>query len=163
MANTLAVDHLHNYGPGTGFGASPARIGCACLPSESTTHIDVLRESVMFAPPSSLGQMTRPLTIGSWQKARGRGCNTSEVCARRLFFFRLHLEEHWGGGGGGRGVHAVCMRGAPVTIDRCWHSRNLAFLNANRLCPLFLSSTLSDERCSNSSFENPNPNSKNRT
>ena len=69
------------------------------------------RESDMFArgsPRRRLGQMLRPLTIGSWQKGSGRGCNAGEVCARRLFFFfcfRLHLEKH-------RGCtrNAVCMR-----------------------------------------------------
>ena len=65
----------------------------ACLPSESTKHVDALRESVMFAH-HRLGQMMRPLTIRSWRNARGRG--TGEVCARRLFFSALHLEEHRG-------------------------------------------------------------------
>ena len=76
-----------------------------CLPSESTKHVDALRESAMFAPPSTLGQMMRSLTIGSWQKARGRGCNAGEVCARRLLFFQVALWKSTGF------VHAVCMRG----------------------------------------------------
>ena len=44
-----------------------------------------------------------------------------------------------------------------------WRSRGSAFLNSKRLCPLFFSSTLSDERCSNLSFESSNQNPKNRT
>ena len=35
----------------------------------------------------------RPLTIGSWQKARGRVCNASEFCARRLFSGKEHRGE----------------------------------------------------------------------
>ena len=44
-----------------------------------------------------------------------------------------------------------------------WRSRGSAFLNSKRMCPLFFSSTLSDERCSHLSFESPNQNPKNRT
>ena len=78
--------------------------------------------------------MIRSLTIGSWQKARGY--NAGEVCARRLFcFFRLHLEEH-----------RVCTRSVYMVYARrrlrdTWRSRNSAFLNGNRLYPLFFSST----------------------
>ena len=109
-------------------------------------------------PRRRLGQLLRPLTIGSWQKGRGRGCNAGEVCARRLFLvcFRLHLEKH-------RGVYT--QRSVYVTwrlIDT-WRSRGSAFLNSKRLCPLFFSSTLSDERCSNLRFERPNQHPKNRT
>ena len=42
-----------------------------------------------------------------------------------------------------------------------WRSRGSAFLNSKRLSSF--SSTLSDERCSNLSFESPNQNPKNRT
>ena len=70
--------------------------------------------------------MTRPLTIGSWRKARGRG--TGEVCARRLFF-RLHLEEHRG-----------CTRSvyARLRLRDTWRQRSSVFLNGNRLCFLSL-------------------------
>ena len=34
--SSLTIDHLHNYGPGTRFGASSARIGCdVCVPHSS--------------------------------------------------------------------------------------------------------------------------------
>ena len=104
--------------------------------------------------------MLRPLTIGSWQKGRGRGCNAGEVCARRLFClfvcFRLHLEKH-------RGVYTQRSVYARWRLRDTWRSRGSAFLNSKRLCPLSFSSTLSDERCSNLSFESPNQNPKNRT
>ena len=56
-------------------------------------------------PCRRLGQMMRPLTIRSWRKTRGRGCNAGEFCARRLFFFSGCTWKSTGG------VHAVCMRG----------------------------------------------------
>ena len=63
------------------------------------------------------------------------------------------------------GVHATqCV--CEMTTERyscTWRSRGSAFLNSKRLCPLFFSCTLSDERCSNLSFESPNQNPKNRT
>ena len=95
---------------------------------EACRHIERKRD--VCRPPSSLWQMMRSLTIGSWQKARGRGYNAGEVCARRLFcFFRLHLEEH-----------RVCTRSvyARWRLRDTWRSRSSAFLNGNRLYPLFL-------------------------
>ena len=98
--------------------------------------------------------MLRPLTIGSWQKARGRGCNANEVCARRLFFFRLHLEKH-------RGHATLCV--CEMTIERYLAFKKLGFLEQQTTVSSFSSSALADERCSNLSFESPNQNPKNRT
>ena len=112
-------------------------------------------------PRRRLGQMLRPLmiTVGSWQKGRGRGCNAGEVCARRLFLFvcfRLHLEKH-------RGCtrNAVCMRDDDWEILGVQEAR-LSW-TANDCVLFFFLSTLSDERCSNLSFESPNQNPKNHT
>ena len=59
--------------------------------------------------------MMRPLTIGSWQKARGRG--TGEVCPRRLFF-QVAL-------GRAPGVYTQCVR--EVTIERYLALKKLGF------------------------------------
>ena len=103
--------------------------------------------------------MLRPLTIGSWQKGRGRCCNAGEVCARRLFFFFLFQVAL----GKAPGVYTQRSVYARWRLRDTWRSRGSAFLNSKRLCPLFFSSTLSDERCSSLSFESPNQNPKNRT
>ena len=113
------------------------------------THSERKRD---VCPYCRLGQMMRPLTIGSWRKARGRG--TGKVCARRIFCSGCT----WKSTGG---VHAVCMRGYGWEILGVKEAR-LSWTAID--CVLFFfSSTLSDEQCSNLSFENPNPNPKNRT
>ena len=63
--------------------------------------------------------MLRPLTIGSWQKARGRGCNAGEVCARRLFFCCC-----WKSTGGVHATQCVCE----MTIERYLTFKKLGFL-----------------------------------
>ena len=64
--------------------------------------------------------MLRPLTIGSWQKGRGRGCNAGEVCARRLFFvclFQVAL-------GKAHATQCVCK----MTTERYLAFKRLGFL-----------------------------------
>ena len=76
----------------------------------------------------------RSLTIGSWQKARGRGYSAGEVCARRLFcflnFFQVAL-------GRAPGLYTQCV--CEVKMERYLAFKKLGFLG-NRLYPLFFSS-----------------------
>ena len=67
--------------------------------------------------------MLRPLTIGSWQKAGGRGCNAGEVCARRLFFFFVS-GCIWKSTGGVHPTQCVCE----MTIERYLAFKKLGFL-----------------------------------
>ena len=78
--------------------------------------------------------MLRPLTIGSWQKARGRGCNAGEVCARRLFF--LLCQVALGKAPGVYTQRSVYAR-RRIRLRDTWRSRSSAFLNSKQLCPLF--------------------------
>ena len=108
-------------------------------------------------PRRRLGQMMRPLTIGSWQKARGRVCNAGEVCARKLSFFQVAL------GRAPPGVYTQCVCEVTVLIESLVlgvQDARLSWTSINRVL-FFLSSSLSDEQCSNLSFENPNLNPKN--
>ena len=50
-----------------------------------------------------------------------------------------------------------------MTIERYLAFKKLGFLEQQTTVFFFFSSTLSDERCSNLSFESPNQNPKNRT
>ena len=78
------------------------------------------------------------------------------------FFFCLFVSGcTWKSTGGVHATQCVCE----MTTERYLAFKRLgaAFLNSKRLCPLLFSSTLSDERCSNLSFESPNQNPKNRT
>ena len=105
------------------------------LPSELTKQVGALREHMQQSTPAVvLGQMVTPLTIGSWQKARwGLLCMWS-LCYMQAFF-RLHLEEH-----------RRCMWGDDVEILTVQETR----LSCLFICGLlFLSSTLSNKRCSN--------------
>ena len=121
---------------------------------EARRRIDRKRD---VCPRRGLWPMIRPITIGSWQKGRGRGWNPGEVCARRLFFFFFQVAPWLGRAPGG--VHAVCMRGGEILgvqeAQLSWTAIDWVLF--------FFSSTLLDERCSNLSFENPNTNPKNRT
>ena len=104
--------------------------------------------------------MLRPLTIGSLQKGRGRGCNAGEVCARRLFFCLFVSGCTWESTGGVHATQWVCE----MTTERYLAFKRLGFLEQQTtVSSFFFSSTLSDERCSNLSFESPNQNPKNRT
>ena len=89
--------------------------------------------------------------MGSWQKARGRGCNAGEVCARRLLFFQVALWKSTGF------VHAVCMRGDDWQIFGVQDARP-GFLERQSTVSSFTFQVLFQEWCSNLSFENPNPN-----
>ena len=102
--------------------------------------------------------MLRPLTIGSWQKGRGRDCSAGEVCARRLFFFFVSCCT-WKSTGGVHATQCVCE----MTTERYLALKRLGFLEQQTTVSSFFSSTLSAERCSNLSFESPNQNPKNRT
>ena len=69
--------------------------------------------------------MLRPLTIGSWQKGRGRGCNAGEVCARRLFFVWLFVSGcTWKSTGGVHATQCVCE----MTTERYLAFKRLGFL-----------------------------------
>ena len=70
--------------------------------------------------------MLRPLTIGSWQKGRGRGCNAGEVCARRLFFCccLFHVALGISPSGGVHATQCVCE----MTTERCLAFKRLGFL-----------------------------------
>ena len=78
--------------------------------------------------------MLRPLTIGSWQKGGGRGCNAGEVCARRLFFvclFQVAL-----GKAPGVGVHATqCV--CEMTTERYLAFKRLGFLEQQTTVSFF--------------------------
>ena len=97
------------------------------------------------------------LTIGSWQKARGKRLQQRRsLCqeAQFLTFSGCTSNSTWH-------VHAACMRGDDweiLGVQGAWLS-----WTAIDCVLFFFSSTLSDERCSNLSFDNPNANPKNRT
>ena len=72
----------------------------------------------------------RSLTIGSWQKARGRGCNAGEVCARRLFlFFQVAL-------GRAPGLYTQCV--CKVKIEEYLAFKKLGFLERQSTVSSFL-------------------------
>ena len=77
-----------------------------------------------------------------------------------LIFFCFVSGCAWKSTGGVHATQCVCEM---TIVGDTWRSRSSAFLNSKRLCTLFFSSTLSDERFSNLSFESPNQNPKNRT
>ena len=70
--------------------------------------------------------MLRPLTIGSWQKGRGRGCNAGEVCARprRLFLLLFVSCCTWKSTGGIHATQCVCE----MTTERYLAFKRLGFL-----------------------------------
>ena len=104
--------------------------------------------------------MLRPLTIGSWQKARRRGCKAGEVCARRLFFVVVVSGCPWKSTGGVHATQCVCEMTIAERLDV--EETRLSW-TSNDCVLFFFLSTLSDERCSNLSFESPNQNQKNHT
>ena len=75
--------------------------------------------------------MMTPLTFGSWQKARGRGCNAGEVCARLSFQVAL---------GRAPGVYRQCV--CQVTIERYLAFRKLGFLERQSTVSSFSSQVL---------------------
>ena len=112
------------------------------------------RESDMFAPAVVWAKCWGHSLSEAGRKEGEEVAMLAKFVPGGFFFvcFRLHLEKHTQ-----RSVYARWR------LRDTWRSRGSAFLNSKRLCPLFFSSTLSDERCSNLSFESANQNPKNRT
>ena len=106
----------------------------AWVPSESTQHVD--EGKAICLPRRRLGQMLRPLTLGSWQKGRGRGCNQAgEVCARRLFFFFFVSCCTWKSTWGVHATQCVCE----MTTERYLVFKRLGFLEQQTTVSSFFS------------------------
>ena len=101
-----------------------------CLPSERTKHVDAFRESTMFAPAVIFGTNDEVTYYRKLAESEGkRFQRRRSLCQEAFCFFRLHLEEHWD-----------CTRSVDARwqLRDTWRSRSSAFLNGNRLYPLFL-------------------------
>ena len=117
------------------------RPGHACMSSEYTARVAMASMikvalykylSVVFGS-LAMGQMMTPLTFGSWQKARRRGCNAGEVCARRLFFFSGCTWKS-------TGVYTQCV--CQVTIERYLAFTKLGFHEGQSTVASFSSQVL---------------------
>ena len=127
----------------------------AFLPSESTKHVDALRESVMFCPPLS-GPNDEATQYQKLAESKGKRLHCRRSLCQEAFVFQVAL---------GRApevyTHCVCE----VTIERYLEFKKLGFLEWHLTVPFFFLLKYSFRRagCSNLSFKNPNPNPKNRT
>ena len=97
-----------------------------CLPSESLTkHVDALRESSMFAPAVVFGTNDEVTHYRKLAESEGkRFQRRRSLCEEAFCFFQVAL-------GRAPGLYTQCV--CQVTIVRY-----SAFLNGNRLYPLFL-------------------------
>ena len=121
-------------------------------------HVD--EGKAISLPPRSSGPNAEVTHYRKLAERKGKRlqCRRS-LCQEAFFLFCLFQVAL----GKAPGVYTQRSVYARWQLKDTWRSRGSAFLNSKRLCPLFFSSTLSDERCSNLSFESPNQNPKNRT
>ena len=116
----------------------------------------------MFAPPPSSGPNAEATHYRKLAERKGKRLQCRRSLCQEAFFFCLFVSGcTWKSTGGVHATQCVCE----MTTERYLAFKRLgaAFLNSKRLCPLLFSSTLSDQRCSNLSFESPNQSPKNRT
>ena len=112
-------------------------------------------------PPPSSGPNAEATHYRKLAERKGKRLQCRRSLCQEAFLLLLFVSGcTWKCTGGVHATQCVCEM---TTVRDSWRSRSSAFLNSKRLCPLFFSSTLSDERCSNLSFESPNQNPKNRT
>ena len=141
LEESLIIDHLHNYGPGMRFGASPSGTDCDVCVSHFSFRFS---SAVDF-----FGGTQHPLFSSTLSDEYCSNLSFENPMQTWRIALRTVTETHR------RCTRAVCMRGDDL-IYHTYHSRNSAFLQF-RLWPLFFSSTFSDEQCSNLSLDDPNP------
>ena len=127
------------------------------VPSESTKHVG--EGKAICLPPPSSGPNAVATHYRKLAERKGKRLQCRRSLCQEAFFLLLFQVAL----GKAPGVYTQRSVYARWRLRDTWRSRGSAFLNSKRLCPLFSSSTLSDERCSNLSFESPNQNPKNRT
>ena len=116
------------------------------------------RESDMFAPAVVWAKCWGHSLLEAGRKQGEEVAMQAKFVPGGFFCcFRLHLEKHRG-----------CTRNAVCMQDDDWEilgvqEAQLSWTANDCVRLFFFSSTLSDERCSNLSFESPNQNPKNRT
>ena len=111
-------------------------------------------------PPPSSGPNAEATHYRKLAESKGKRLQCRRSLCQDVFLFVCLFQVALGKAPGCT-RNAVCMRDWPLRDSR--RSRSSFFLTSKRPCSLFSSSTLSDERCSNLSFDSPNQNPKNRT